>query len=83
VPGESSGGGASAESVLTVVGSTPYTITVGGGGAGTPVIAGYGNATTGGSGVVITKQPAVSVTIASSCWDLRTVYRQIKEDDWV
>ncbi len=77
VPGQTSGGGASAESSLTVVGSTDYTITVGAGGAGAA------DAGSGGSGVVITKQPAVSITLASSMWDLRTVYRQIKADDWI
>ena len=32
-------------------------------------------------GVVIVKEAALA--IASSCWDLRTVYRQIKADEWV
>ena len=77
VPGEASGGGDSAESTLTVVGATNYTITVGAGGAGAT------NAGSGGSGVVITKQPAVNVKTASSCWDLRILFKQLVEDDWV
>jgi hypothetical protein len=32
----------------------------------------------GGSGVVITKEPFVG----SSVWDLRTVYRKVKENSW-
>ena len=35
----------------------------------------------GGSGVVIIKEPAFKT--ASSMWDLRQVYRQVKADDWV
>ena len=83
VPGENSGGGASAESVLTVTGSTPYTITVGGGGAGSPVIASTPSTTAGGSGVVITKQPAVEVTIASGVWSIDAVYENVKAGTWV
>ena len=37
----------------------------------------------GGAGVVITKQPAVNVKTASSCWDLRILFKQLVEDDWV
>jgi hypothetical protein len=34
----------------------------------------------GGSGVVIIKEPEAKG--ASSVWDLRQVFRQIKADDW-
>jgi hypothetical protein len=34
----------------------------------------------GGSGVVIVKEAAT--TAASSCWDLRTVFRQVKAGNW-
>jgi hypothetical protein len=38
----------------------------------------------GGSGVVITKEPEVDFTTGtSSCWDLRQVYRQVKAGEWV
>ena len=80
VPGESSGGGASAESTLTVVGNTPYTITVGAGGAGADSPS---STTNGGSGVVITKEPEVSfISGASGIWSLDEVYDFVKAGTW-
>ena len=79
MPGESSGGGASAESTLTVVGGTNYTITVGAGGAGAASPA----STNGGSGVVITKEPEVDfVSGASGVWGLNEVYDFVKAGTW-
>jgi hypothetical protein len=40
------------------------------------------NSGAGGSGVVIVSEAAIDRTLASSCWDLRTVYRQIKAGNW-
>ena len=34
----------------------------------------------GGSGVVIVNEP--ETTVASSCWDLRTVYQKVKAGVW-
>ena len=51
----------------------------GGGSAAYPPLPATGS--TGGSGVVIVKEAAIA--IASSCWDLRQVYRQIKADEWI
>jgi hypothetical protein len=51
--------------------------TGGGGGGGSGNLGLGGN---GGSGVVIIKEP--ELFIASSCWDLRTVFRQIKAGNW-
>jgi len=54
----------------------------GGDGAGTGPPGGTYQGGAGGSGVVIVKEPGSGVS-ASSCWDLRQVYRQIKADEWV
>ena len=53
-----------------------------GGGGGGAMHASYPppNGAAGGSGVVIVKEDAA--TAASSCWDLRQVYRQVKAGDW-
>jgi hypothetical protein len=59
------------------------TANTGGGGAGQSNPSSDVFAGTGGSGVVIVSEAAVDQTLASSCWDLRQVYRQIKADDWV
>jgi hypothetical protein len=40
------------------------------------------NGEAGGSGVVIVNELAIDRTLASSCWDLRTVYRQVKAGNW-
>jgi hypothetical protein len=50
----------------------------GGGGAANPVTS-IGRA--GGSGVVIVKEPDKGVS-ASSCWDLKTLYRNVKAGTW-
>jgi hypothetical protein len=59
------------------------TANTGGGGAGqsNPGIDVF--AGTGGSGVVIVSEAAIDRKVASSCWDIRTVFRLIKADDWV
>jgi hypothetical protein len=51
--------------------------TGGGGGGGSGNLGLGGN---GGSGVVIIKEP--EITLASSCWDLRSVFRQVKAGNW-
>ena len=49
----------------------------GGGGGGNSASSAGGS---GGSGVVIVKES--QIFLASNCWDLRQVYRQIKADEW-
>ena len=60
----------------------------GGGGAtaagnGPPGPGSGGPGGAGGSGVVIVNEPAIDKAVASSCWDLRVVYKRIVADDWV
>ena len=56
----------------------------GGGGGGinaqplTPLSGGAG-----GSGIVVITQAEIDFESASGVWDLRQVFRQVKEDDWV
>jgi hypothetical protein len=52
----------------------------GGGGASNPVTS---PGRTGGSGVVIVKEPEVTfLEGTSSCWDLRKVFTEIKSGNW-
>jgi hypothetical protein len=51
--------------------------TGGGGGGGSGNLGLGGN---GGSGVVIIKEP--ETTLASSVWDMRVVFRQVKAGTW-
>ena len=53
----------------------------GGGGGGEDGANGTGTGGNGGSGVVIIKEPEAGY-IASSCWDLRAVYRNVKAGTW-
>ena len=90
--GVSGNGGAGATTEIT---ASPVAYAGGGGGAGgsagssTPGTGGTGGGGnsassaggSGGSGIVIVKEPEVA-TGTSSCWDLRTVFRQVQAGNW-